>query len=142
MVRPVLMDLKRQYKDQIDIIQINADDEPALMKQYGVMSIPTLIVFQQGQEVERYVGARPRDFYEYMFRQLSCDDILPHDPPSPAFRLLMFVIGLVMFLYGLDRALYLIASAGGLLILAAVVDLLAIWKRIHNWWRKRGKQQA
>ena len=40
--------------------KINVDEEPELARRYNVMSIPTLIVFQNGQEVKRMVGLQPK----------------------------------------------------------------------------------
>ena len=45
---------------QLQIVKLNVDENPATAMQFGVMSIPTMIVFQAGQEQKRLVGARSK----------------------------------------------------------------------------------
>ena len=59
MVSPVVDEIAEERRD-ITVGKVNVDDENALSMKYGVMSIPTLIVFKDGQEKTRIVGARPK----------------------------------------------------------------------------------
>ena len=59
MVSPIVDEIAEERND-ITVGKVNVDDENALAMKYGVMSIPTLIVFQDGQEKARIVGARPK----------------------------------------------------------------------------------
>ena len=59
MVSPIVDEIAEERSD-ITVGKVNVDDESALAMKYGVMSIPTLIVFQDGQEKTRIVGARPK----------------------------------------------------------------------------------
>ena len=59
MVSPIVDEIAEERRD-ITVGKVNVDDENALAMQYGVMSIPTLIVFKDGQEKTRIVGARPK----------------------------------------------------------------------------------
>ena len=59
MVSPIVDEIAEERSD-ITVGKVNVDDENALAMKYGVMSIPTLIVFQDGQEKTRIVGARPK----------------------------------------------------------------------------------
>jgi thioredoxin 1 len=49
-----------QERDDIKVVKINIDEEPALASQFRVMSIPTLVVFHQGRVINQAVGARPK----------------------------------------------------------------------------------
>ena len=60
MVAPVLEEIGEEYPDRITIAKLNVDENPAVAANYDVMSIPTMIVFQQGVEKKRIVGARPK----------------------------------------------------------------------------------
>ena len=60
MVSPIVDEIAEERSD-ITVGKVNVDDENALAMKYGVMSIPTLIVFKDGQEKTRIVGARPKD---------------------------------------------------------------------------------
>ena len=59
MVGPILDEIAAERSD-IKVCKINVDEQPALAAQFGVMSIPTLVVFKNGQEVNRSVGALPK----------------------------------------------------------------------------------
>ncbi len=59
MVSPIVDEIAEERND-ITVGKVNVDDENALAMKYGVMSIPTLIVFKDGQEKTRIVGARPK----------------------------------------------------------------------------------
>jgi len=60
MVAPVLEEIGKEYPDNITIAKLNVDENPGVAATYDVMSIPTMIVFQQGVEKKRIVGARPK----------------------------------------------------------------------------------
>ena len=59
MVSPIVDEIAEERSD-ITVGKVNVDDENALAMKYGVMSIPTLIVFKDGQEKTRIVGSRPK----------------------------------------------------------------------------------
>jgi thioredoxin-like negative regulator of GroEL len=58
MVAPTLDALARE-QDVLKIAKVNVDENPGLASRYGTMSIPTMIVFNGGREVDRWVGALP-----------------------------------------------------------------------------------
>jgi len=60
MVAPVVDELANEYDGKVAFVKINVDDNPKIASQYGVMSIPTLIVFKNGQPVSNIVGFRPK----------------------------------------------------------------------------------
>jgi len=59
MVSPIVDEIAMERSD-ITVGKVNVDDENVLAMKYGVMSIPTLIVFKDGEEKTRIVGARPK----------------------------------------------------------------------------------
>ncbi len=60
MVEPVLEELANEYSDKITIAKLNVDENPQTAANHDVMSIPTLILFKDGVERKRIVGARPK----------------------------------------------------------------------------------
>jgi len=56
-VAPVLEDVARELEGQLKVAKLDADANDELMQKYGVFSIPTLILFRDGKEVKRLVGA-------------------------------------------------------------------------------------
>ena len=64
MVAPVLEELSEEYSDQLTVVKLNTDENPQIPANFDVMSIPTLIVFQNGVEKKRIVGAKPKHMLE------------------------------------------------------------------------------
>ena len=60
MVAPVV-DAISEENDDIKVCKVDVDDEGALAQQFGIMSIPSLLVFKGGELVERTVGVQPKD---------------------------------------------------------------------------------
>ena len=61
LIAETIDELADEYDGRAKICKLNVDDEGALAMQFGVMSIPTLILFQAGQPVERLVGLRSKE---------------------------------------------------------------------------------
>ena len=59
MVSTIVDEIAEERRD-VTVGKVNVDDENALAMKYGVMSIPTLIIFRDGKETARIVGARPK----------------------------------------------------------------------------------
>ncbi len=58
MVAPVLEEIAGENPDRIRVAKVNVDEQAGLAQQFNVMSIPTLIVFKDGLEVQRVIGAK------------------------------------------------------------------------------------
>jgi thioredoxin 1 len=61
MIAPVLEELSAELGDAVKIAKVNVDDNPMSAGQYGVMSIPTLVLFKNGQPVDKVVGFQSKD---------------------------------------------------------------------------------
>lgn len=59
MIEPVVEEITRRYAPKVAVAKINVDENSDLTIEYSVMSIPTLIVFNNGREVKRLVGYYP-----------------------------------------------------------------------------------
>ncbi|MET9520404.1 thioredoxin [Streptomyces sp. NPDC002994] len=57
---PVLSDVAREEVDRVKVVQLDVDSNPETTIRYGVLSMPTLIVFRDGEPVKQMVGARPK----------------------------------------------------------------------------------
>ncbi|HUC92619.1 MAG TPA: thioredoxin [Paenibacillus sp.] len=58
---PIVEELSTELQGQATIGKINVDEEPELASQFGVMSIPTLILFKDGQPVDKMVGLQSKE---------------------------------------------------------------------------------
>ena len=62
-IAPVL-DQIAQEREELKIVKLNIDEQPAIAQRYGVMSIPTLILFKEGEPQAAAVGAMPKSMLE------------------------------------------------------------------------------
>ena len=60
MVVPLVEEIAQERSD-IKVGKVNIDEQPELAKEFGIMSIPTLVVLEKGKIVNQAVGARPKD---------------------------------------------------------------------------------
>ncbi len=60
MVAPVVEEISQQYEGQVKVVKVNTDENPNVASQYGIRSIPTLMIFKGGQRVDMVVGAVPK----------------------------------------------------------------------------------
>ena len=60
-VSPVVEELSKEYEGKVGFAKVNVDENATLASQYGIMSIPTLIVFKKGKPAEQIVGFRPKN---------------------------------------------------------------------------------
>jgi thioredoxin 1 len=67
LLEPVLEELAGAYGDRVDFYTVNVDDSPQLAMDYQVMGVPTVILFKNGEAVERITGFRPRNALEKLF---------------------------------------------------------------------------
>jgi len=65
-VSPIVEEIARDYAGRIAFGKLNVDENPRVAMEYGIMSIPTLLVFKNGQLVDRIIGAMPRQRLEPM----------------------------------------------------------------------------
>src|SRR6056297_2517144 len=61
MVGPVVEEVANDMSDKVKVGKVNVDNNQAFAQKYGVMSIPTLILFKNGEEIGRTVGFSPKE---------------------------------------------------------------------------------
>ena len=61
MVGPIIEQLAEEYEGKVTVGKVNVDEESALASEFAVVSIPTIIVFKDGKQVEKLVGVRSFD---------------------------------------------------------------------------------
>ena len=70
MIGPLLDQLAEEYSGRLKVGKVNVDEENDLASRHGIVSIPTLVVYQNGTIVKKKVGAAPKQDIEALFNQL------------------------------------------------------------------------
>jgi thioredoxin 1 len=65
MIAPALEEIAGSLGDKVKIVKLNVDENPQTAAKYGIQSIPTLMIFKNGQEASRQIGAAPRQKLEH-----------------------------------------------------------------------------
>ena len=60
MVAPVLEEIAGKHEDKVTVAKLDIDANPPIAREYQILSIPTMIVFQDGKPVKQIVGAKPK----------------------------------------------------------------------------------
>ena len=61
MIAPILEEIAADYDGQLKVAKLDVDQNPQVATQFGVMSIPTMILFRDGEAVERLIGYMPKE---------------------------------------------------------------------------------
>lgn len=69
-LKPVLEQLAREHADHLHLIEIDITEEPELAIEIDVRSVPTVVLFQQEQEMGRLVGVQPKQYYTQLVQQV------------------------------------------------------------------------
>ena len=70
MAGPVIDELAEEYKGKVVVSKVNIDEDQELAEKYGVMSVPTVVLFKEGKEVERVMGFVGKEGYEEMIKKV------------------------------------------------------------------------
>jgi thioredoxin 1 len=63
-VAPVLDEIARERARELRLVKVNVDDQPELAQRYGIMNIPTIVLFREGKPAAAAVGAQPKGALE------------------------------------------------------------------------------
>jgi thioredoxin 1 len=69
MAGPVVEELAKEYKGKVKVGKLDVDQSPQVAQKFGVMSIPTVVIFKDGKEVKRTVGFPGKAGYEALIKQ-------------------------------------------------------------------------
>ncbi len=69
MLGPVMEQLATEYAGKVKIVKLNTDDNQQTAVKFGIMSIPTVILFKNGQPVDKTLGALPKDHFKQMLEK-------------------------------------------------------------------------
>jgi thioredoxin 1 len=61
MIAPIVAEIAKEYDGRLVVGKLDADQYPEVLERFGILGIPTLILFKGGEEVERWIGLMPKD---------------------------------------------------------------------------------
>lgn len=134
-MEPAFKQASQKYSGQVDVLKINADESPEVLKSLGVMGIPTVIAFADGKEIFRRTGMQSAAALEILFDAALNQRKPAIVPPAPLDRLLRSAIGMILATYGLlNGPSWLLVGLGAVVIFSAFYDrcpiFRAVWPRI------------
>ncbi len=132
MMNPILKSAAETHTGKVELVKINADEAPELLRQLKVYSIPTLLAYQDGKQVYRRSGAQPAQAIDGLFSSLANGAVI-QTGPTRFDRLLRATAGLVIAAIGVASALNLwLIALGGVLLFSAVYDRCPIYRALSS----------
>jgi thioredoxin 1 len=71
MIAPIVEELAKENGDSLKVAKVNIDNSPQVATNYGVSSIPTLMIFKNGEVAERFVGVQPKKRLQEAIEQVK-----------------------------------------------------------------------
>jgi thioredoxin len=137
MVKPTLEKLAEEYKGRVDLWEINADENQDLLRQLKVYGIPTLISYHNGEELVRYVGAKPKSELTSLFDSLSNGNVPTSNGLSNWSRFIRLLAGSIVVGMGwVSHYSWFLMVIGGIVMFSAIYDRCPIWKAITTQFKK------
>lgn len=135
--KPILEELAREYKDKVDLWQVNADESPDVLQSLKIYGIPTVLLYRNGKQIGRYTGAQSRENFRAMFEALVNGQSTVQIALRPMDRIFRLGVGTIIALVGINGGNWLLLGLGALLAFLGVYDRCPVWRAITGWWRER-----
>jgi thioredoxin 1 len=134
MTKPVLEKLAQEYTQKVDFLAINGDESPEVLKNFGVMGIPTVLAIREGKVIGRVTGAQNEAGYRTMFEALAeGKEVKIH--LSSFDRLLRLGAGASLIIVGITTGAWFLAVIGGFVTFLGVYDRCPVWAAIDRLMR-------
>jgi thioredoxin len=140
-IEPALNRMGEEFSGKVDLWRINADEQPDVLRSLKVYGIPTMIMFQGGQEIARRAGAQSPGDIQKFFQAAEAGEAPPARTLTLFDRLLRAGTGLAVlglaYQGGFNGFYLLLALVGGAFLFSAVYDRCPIWRalstRVQSW---------
>jgi thioredoxin len=134
--KPILEKLAGEYEGRVDFLPVNADDSRALLEQFHIAGIPTVMAFRKGEIVARVMGAKDETAYRTLFESLA-EGKEVKVLLSRFDRILRLGTGLVLvFVGGLTRS-WIPILLGAVVAFFGVYDRCPVWAAVVRVFKKR-----
>ncbi|GAP05614.1 protein containing thioredoxin domain-containing protein [Anaerolinea thermolimosa] len=135
---PALEQTAREFNGRVELLRMNADDHPDLLRELRIFGIPTLLVVVNGKELYRRTGALSVNDLQAIFTSALTGE-RPATTLRPVDRFLRGGAGvaLLALAFTLPSQPLLLALAGGALLFSAVYDRCPVYRAVSAWIRAR-----
>jgi len=145
-MEPAFKQTSQKYIDQVDVLKINADESPEVLKALGVMGIPTVIGFAGGKEILRRTGMQSFEALDIIFDSTLHQRKPAIIPLAPIDRLIRSGAGLAFIALGwYTGQSILLMGMGAVLLFSAFYDRCPIYRaivpKLVSWRPKSGIQK-
>ncbi len=134
MMEPSMEKMEHAYQGRVDVWKINADEQPGLLQELGIMGIPTVIAFRDGKELSRKVGVQSENALAALFETVESGEQVQEAHPglNPLTRFIRAGSGLALGLFGALRAdpSFLLIALGTVLLFSAIYDRCPIYNAL------------
>ncbi len=131
MMEPAMQKMEQAYEGRVDVWKINADEQPGLLRELGIMGIPTMIAYRDGQELTRKVGVQSESALTALFASVESGEQVQEVRPAltPLSRFVRAGGGLALGLWGAlsSQPSILLIVIGAVLLFSAVYDRCPIY---------------
>lgn len=142
-VKPILEKLAQEYSGRVDLWEINADESPELLQALHVYGIPTLIIYKDGEEITRHIGAKSASTLKSFFESLASGKAPSQTTLTNNERILRFGAGLIIATIGtMVNFNWILFAIGGVVIFSAVYDRCPIWKAVTGYFKNLNNKQV
>lgn len=134
--KPILEKLAGEYSDRVEFLPINADDSRAVLEQFRVSGIPTVLTLRGEKLVGRVTGAQNEASYRAMFEALAGDKDVKI-PISSFDRMLRLGAGALLVMAGISTGNWLVLSIGGMVSFWGIYDRCPIWRALMDMLQRK-----
>ena len=132
-MEPVLKRVQQTYQDKVDLWRINTDEESELSHALGIMGIPTLIAYKNGEQIVRHTGGQSDAGIQNIFEAALSGVKLVNPGIRPVDRTIRLIIGLVLIAFAFQPGFsWVWAVFGAVILFSAVYDRCPIWKALTS----------
>ncbi|KAF0110980.1 MAG: trxA [Chloroflexi bacterium] len=130
---PILHDVAQKYVEKVDVLKVDADASPEVLRSLGIMGIPTVIGYMNGKEVIRKTGLQPKTSVEQIFSSLAEGKSDIRIQTSSFDRILRITIGTGFFLFGILRGpSVLLMILGAVIVFSGVYDRCPVYQVVSQ----------
>lgn len=144
-IGPVVEKTSKEYAGRVDLVQVNADEQPEILQALHIYGIPTLIAYHDGREISRLTGAASTSTIASLFRAALTGEKQAFNRLGLGERFFRLGIGLALvglaMLTGLTGVHWLVAGLGAVIMFTAVYDRCPIYRavsaRVKEFFEKK-----